>query len=231
MRSPGLARLLSSKKPSLTGVDGPEALKGKAGPFSSDEVHLMEDWAWSMAKASPLPHVRPTLEHFLRTRLGEQFRPRWRDLTSQRLINAKKTAELDAKRPPPSTHFAVSHAHPEGEGQGGKWVVVSLAGFQHKVCTGDVLAVAKLPGAPVGQQLRLGQVLMLGDRQRTLIGRPLVPGVEVVCAVEQQTKEAKQLAFHKRRRKASKKVVGSRREVTVLRVLDIVTSPPAVSAV
>jgi ribosomal protein L21 len=66
------------------------------------------------------------------------------------------------------------------------------------------------------------QVLMIGSRKATLVGRPLIDGAEVVVDVEEITKDKKVIAFKMRRRKNSKRTKGFRREVTVLRVTDIV---------
>ena len=48
-----------------------------------------------------------------------------------------------------------------------------------------------------------------------------MPDARVVCSVEEQTKDAKVVIFKKRRRKASRRRNGFRRQVTLLRVLDI----------
>ena len=64
-------------------------------------------------------------------------------------------------------------------------------------------------------------VLLLGSVERTFVGRPLVPDASVTALVEEQTRDAKVLTLKKRRRKHSRKMRGSRRHVTLLRILDI----------
>ena len=44
---------------------------------------------------------------------------------------------------------------------------------------GDVLHVAKIGEAEVGKPLELDQVLLVGSRNSTIIGRPVVPGAKV----------------------------------------------------
>ena len=64
-------------------------------------------------------------------------------------------------------------------------------------------------------------MLLVGTAKATVVGRPVVPDARVVCSVEEQTKDAKVVIFKKRRRKASRRRNGFRRQVTLLRVLDI----------
>jgi large subunit ribosomal protein L21 len=226
--APGLpaARRLSSKLSVPEGVVGPEHLQDKAGSFSAAEVDEIEEWCLVMSRASALPHVKPLLEAFLKQKLGPQYRAMWRQLQGSRLATLKRQQELAAKRPPPSTHFKVTHASEQAAAaeESKVFAVVALAGSQFKVTEGDVLAVNKLD-AQVGDKLRLDQILLVGAAQKTLIGRPLVPDVVVHVGVEQQTMESKVLAFHKTPKRASQKIRGSRRHVTVLRVEKIEMGP------
>lgn len=65
---------------------------------------------------------------------------------------------------------------------------------------------------------------MVGGRHGTIIGRPQVPGASVVAEVEEITLDKKVLALKFRRRKSSRRLTGHRREVTILRITDIL--PP-----
>lgn len=62
------------------------------------------------------------------------------------------------------------------------------------------------------------QVLLVGSRHKTVVGRPVVPDASVTALVEEQTLDAKVLVFKKKRRKGYKKTQGHRRQITVLRV-------------
>ena len=55
----------------------------------------------------------------------------------------------------------------------------------------------------------------------TVIGRPLVEGAKVVARVEEQTLDEKIDIFKKKRRKNYRRWNGFRRQVTVLRVTDV----------
>ena len=64
----------------------------------------------------------------------------------------------------------------------------------------------------------------MGSQKGTAIGRPVVPGAKVKVAVEEITKDKKVTILKFRRRKNSKRKRGFRRDVCVLRVVDII--PP-----
>lgn len=102
------------------------------------------------------------------------------------------------------------------------FAVVEVGGAQHKVTPDDLLVVEKLAGVDVNDVVRLPRVLLLGSAAETLVGRPFVPGAEVLAAVEEQFLDGKVLIFHKRRRKNSRRMQGHRQPLTTLRVLEIV---------
>lgn len=108
---------------------------------------------------------------------------------------------------------------------GGLFAVVDLAGAQYKVTTDDLLVVSKLK--PV-EQYKVGSVhtfkdniMLAGSSHLTLVGMPYVPGAEVDVMVEEITQDAKVIIFKKRRRKHSQRKNGYRRDLTLLRILDV----------
>lgn len=123
---------------------------------------------------------------------------------------------------PKSERLALRAGYPAG----GKFAVVHMAGFQHKVAVDDLLVVNKLK--PVSQYsvgsthtIRDGDVLLMADQDRTLVGIPGVQGAEVDVMVEEITRDKTLVIFKKRRRKHSRRKNGFRRQVTFLRVLDV----------
>jgi len=109
---------------------------------------------------------------------------------------------------------------------GGLFAVLQLPGTQQKVTVDDVIVVNKL--RPVDQwavgniiTLKDEDILLAGSTHFTLVGLPGVSGVEVDLLVEEITRDAKVLVFKKRKRKHSRRLNGFRREVTILRVMDI----------
>ena len=111
-----------------------------------------------------------------------------------------------------------------GAPAGGMFAVVELAGSQHKVTTDDVLNVNRLKPVenyPVGSVHTLRDVMMVGSSHQTLVGMPYVTGAEVDVMVEEVTQDEKVVVFKKRRRKNYKRKKGHRRNLTLLRILDI----------
>eukprot|EP00529_Nitzschia_sp_RCC80_P042791 CAMPEP_0113495746 /NCGR_PEP_ID=MMETSP0014_2-20120614/29766_1 /TAXON_ID=2857 /ORGANISM="Nitzschia sp." /LENGTH=327 /DNA_ID=CAMNT_0000389649 /DNA_START=427 /DNA_END=1410 /DNA_ORIENTATION=- /assembly_acc=CAM_ASM_000159 len=108
---------------------------------------------------------------------------------------------------------------------GGLYAVLELAGSQHKVTKDDLMVVNKLK--PI-DKYRVGSVhtftdnvLLAGSSHMTLVGMPYVAGAEVDVMVEEITQDSKVIIFKKRRRKNSQRRNGYRRDVTLLRVLDV----------
>lgn len=123
---------------------------------------------------------------------------------------------------PLSERLALRAGYPAG----GKFAVIHLAGFQHKVTTDDLLIVNKLKPVSewsVGSTHTLSgdDVLLMADTNQTLVGLPGVKGGEVNVMVEEITRDKTVVVFKKRRRKHSRRKNGFRRQVTFLRVLDV----------
>jgi large subunit ribosomal protein L21 len=101
------------------------------------------------------------------------------------------------------------------------FAVVEVGGTQYKVTPDDVIVTEKLEGVDINEKLRLKRVLLLGSTAETVIGRPYVPGAEVVASVEEHFLDGKVLIFHKRRRKNSRRLNGHRQPLTRLRILSV----------
>lgn len=86
----------------------------------------------------------------------------------------------------------------------------------------DVIIADRIEGIDIGQTIEMSEVLLVGSRRATVIGRPIVEGCKVIAAVEEITKDKKVIAFKTRRRKHSRSLRGFRRDVTVLRIGDII---------
>lgn len=102
------------------------------------------------------------------------------------------------------------------------FAVVKLSGTQYKVTLNDVVTTHKIKGVRVGEKVEIDEVLLVGTRDQTTVGRPLIPGAKVIATVEEQTRDKKLIVFKKKRRKGYKKKQGHRSYITVLRVDDIV---------
>jgi large subunit ribosomal protein L21 len=104
------------------------------------------------------------------------------------------------------------------------FAVFKISGTQMKVTLDDVVTTQKIPHAPVGTTVEFDEVLLVGTRTKTIVGRPLVPRAKVVATVEEQTRDKKIIVFKKKRRKGYKRTNGHRSYITVLRVNDIVVN-------
>lgn len=60
-----------------------------------------------------------------------------------------------------------------------------------QVTKDDVIVADKIDGADIGTTMEVGDVLLVGTREETLVGRPLVKGASVKLLVEEQTKDKK----------------------------------------
>lgn len=107
---------------------------------------------------------------------------------------------------------------------GGCFAVVGLGGAQHKVTADDLIVVNRLKPVEkfsIGSVHTLTDVMLVGSSHTTLVGMPFVKGAEVDVLVEEITRDGKLIVFKKRRRKNSQRKNGFRRDVTLLRVLDV----------
>ena len=100
------------------------------------------------------------------------------------------------------------------------FAVLKTGGKQYKVASGDVLRVEKL-AADAGEKIQFNEILMVGST----IGAPFVAGAAVQAEVIDQIKGDKVINFVKRRRKhSSKRTVGHRQQLTLVRITDILES-------
>lgn len=116
-----------------------------------------------------------------------------------------------------------------GAPSGGIFAVIHIGGKQHKVTVDDVIVSDKLKPVEfytVGKILTLTEedIMLMGTQSHTLVGMPRLEkatGASVTLQIEELTKDAKIVIFKKRRRKHSRRKNGFRREVSLLRVVDI----------
>ena len=103
------------------------------------------------------------------------------------------------------------------------FAVLKTGGKQYKVQAGDVLRVEKL-AADAGEKVQFNDVLMLGG-DAPVVGAPFVEGAGVQAEVIDQIKGDKVIKFVKRRRKhSSKRTVGHRQKLTLVKITDILSS-------
>src|SRR6056300_1320558 len=103
------------------------------------------------------------------------------------------------------------------------FAVLKTGGKQYKVQSGDLLRVEKL-AADAGETVQFNEILMLGG-DTPVVGAPLVAGAAVQAEVIDQIKGEKVINFVRRRRKhSSKRTVGHRQQLTLLKITDILAA-------
>ena len=100
------------------------------------------------------------------------------------------------------------------------YAVVKTGGKQYRVKKEDVVLVEKL-NANDGDQLVLGDVLMVSDGKKVTLGTPLVNDAAVMAQVIRQTRGPKITMIYKRRRKNSRRKQGHKQDLTLIKIIDI----------
>ena len=100
------------------------------------------------------------------------------------------------------------------------YAVIQTGGKQYRVAEGDVLRVEKLP-AGVGEEIELGQVLLVVDGERISVGNPRVEGARVKARVLAHGRGPKIRIVKMLRRKHSRKRMGHRQDFTELAITGV----------
>jgi large subunit ribosomal protein L21 len=100
------------------------------------------------------------------------------------------------------------------------FAVVMLGWHQHKLTAGDVLMVNHDVGAKPGQKIKLEKVLLVGSKDFTLIGRPLLPKdlLSVEATVVEKNLSQTKIAQKFRKRQNYLKYYFNREYQTTLRI-------------
>ena len=97
------------------------------------------------------------------------------------------------------------------------YAVIKAGGRQYRVSAGDTLKIESVRG-DVGQQLKLTDVLSIGDGENLRFGAPFVSGAAVLATVLGHGRHEKVTIFKMRRRKHFQKHAGHRQNYTELRI-------------
>ena len=101
------------------------------------------------------------------------------------------------------------------------YAIIRDRGTQYRVEEGQVVDVALLEAAP-GDQVELGEVLMLGGSDSAQVGTPLVAGAKVVAKVLGNTKGDKIVVFKYKNKKRYRRRTGHRQQYTSIAISQIV---------
>lgn len=101
------------------------------------------------------------------------------------------------------------------------FAVIKSGGRQYKVSVGETLEVNRLPVA-AGEQIRIGEVLLISDEGNIMIGAPFVENALVLATAEKHARGKKIIVFKFKSKKRYRRRTGHRQELTVLTIDDIV---------
>lgn len=100
------------------------------------------------------------------------------------------------------------------------YAIIKTGGKQYRVAIGDKIDVEKLPNA-IGEQVTLGDVLMIENDGTVTVGKPMVAGAQVVAKVVDEGKGDKVVHFDYRNKHRRRKTLGHRQQYTRLEISEI----------
>ena len=105
---------------------------------------------------------------------------------------------------------------------GSIYAIIATGGKQYRVGVGSSLIVEKVPG-DADSGVVFYSVLLLGDEQNIVIGKPNIEGASVEAKVKSQVKGAKKIAFRYKNKTRGGVKRGHRQQLTELTITAINT--------
>jgi len=100
------------------------------------------------------------------------------------------------------------------------YAIIDIGGKQQKVEKGSEFTVDRM-SYKVGHNAKLPHIVFAKKGNSYVAGQPFIKGAHIECEVLRHERGKKVFAFQYRRRKSSKRKVGHRQDLTVLRVKEI----------
>ena len=101
------------------------------------------------------------------------------------------------------------------------FAVIKSGGRQYKVFVGQTLEVNRLP-VEAGAQVKIEEVLLISDADRTMLGTPLVENAMVLATATKHARGKKLIVFKYKPKKRYRRKTGHRQELTILTIDDII---------
>ncbi|MGY8656162.1 MAG: 50S ribosomal protein L21 [Verrucomicrobiia bacterium] len=98
--------------------------------------------------------------------------------------------------------------------------VLETGGKQYRVATGDTIEIERLT-TEAGQPHTFDKVLLVSAEGDVKIGKPMLADASVTADVVEHKRGKKLIAFKMKRRKATRRKVGHRQELTVVKITEI----------
>lgn len=100
------------------------------------------------------------------------------------------------------------------------FAVIRTGGKQYKVTKDQIILVEKLE-VEAGETVKLEDVLLVTDGDKTTVGSPVIKGASVTAEVVEQMRDEKVIIFKKKKRQNYRRKKGHRQHLTVLKIKDI----------
>ncbi len=95
-------------------------------------------------------------------------------------------------------------------------------GKQYKVKIGDFLKLPRLSELKKNDSVTFDKVIfMKDDKGQTVIGSPLINGIQIICQVIEQIRDKKIIVFKKKRRHNYRRKIGHRQDLTLIKIKEI----------
>ena len=95
-------------------------------------------------------------------------------------------------------------------------------GKQYKAKIGDFLKLPKISTLKKNDNVTFDKVIFIkDDKGQTIIGSPLVSGVQIICQVIEQIRDKKIIVFKKKRRNNYRRKIGHRQDLTLIKIKEI----------
>ena len=95
-------------------------------------------------------------------------------------------------------------------------------GKQYKAKIGGFLKLPKISELKKNDSVTFDKVIfMKDDSGQTVIGSPLINGIQIICQVIEQIRDKKIIVFKKKRRHNYRRKIGHRQDLTLLKIKDI----------
>ena len=95
-------------------------------------------------------------------------------------------------------------------------------GKQYKAKIGDFLKLPKISTLKKNDSVTFDKVIfMKDDKGQTIIGSPLVSGIQIICQVIEQIRDKKIIVFKKKRRNNYRRKIGHRQDLTLIKIKEI----------
>lgn len=100
------------------------------------------------------------------------------------------------------------------------FAVIKTGGKQYRVQENTILRIEKLE-AEAGSKVSFDEVLLLSEKGKVTLGKPVVSGAKVEATVLEQMRDRKVIIFKKKRRQNYRRKKGHRQHLTVVQIQKI----------